>query len=51
MFQKATKTLARLRLALVGPSGSGKMPDVNYFAPLTTTTLPHRLSLPTAHSE
>lgn len=24
MFQKATKTLARLRLALVGPSGSGK---------------------------
>ena len=27
-----------------------QLPDVNYFSPLTTTTLPHRLSSPTAHS-
>ena len=27
-----------------------RMPDVNYLASLTTTTLPHRLSLATPHS-
>jgi hypothetical protein len=26
------------------------VPDVNYVSPLTTTRLPHRLSLPTLHS-
>jgi hypothetical protein len=26
------------------------LPDVNYVSPLTTTRLPHRLSLPTLHS-